>query len=77
MVLPTSGTISTNQIRAEFGASGSTQFPEDFYRGGPYVPNTIANNSVPTSGPMTLPNNFWGARQSTGGPGGNGGGIPP
>ncbi len=60
MALPSSGTITTEQIRAEFG--GSLPFvTSDYYRGGGLVPNTTANASVPTSGQMTIPDDFYGA----------------
>ena len=39
MALPTSGTISINDLRAEFGDSGSSSLSE-FYRGGGLVPAT-------------------------------------
>lgn len=39
MALPTSGTISINDLRVEFGDSGSSSLSE-FYRGGGLVPAT-------------------------------------
>lgn len=53
MALPTSPPISLNQIKAEFGATGTRSLTE-FYRGGAFVPNIPANSSVPTSGAISL-----------------------
>lgn len=53
MALPTSPPISLNQIKTEFGATGSRALTE-FYRGGSFVPNTPANSSVPSSGSISL-----------------------
>lgn len=62
MALPTSPPISLNQIKAEFGATGTRSLTE-FYRGGAFVPNIPANSSVPTSGAISLLN-FLGATNS-------------
>lgn len=53
MALPTSPPISLNQIKAEFGATGTRSITE-FYRGGAFVPNTSTNSNVPTSGTISL-----------------------
>lgn len=53
MALPSSPPISLNQIKAEFGATGSRSLTQ-FYRGGAFVPNTPANSGVPTSGSISL-----------------------
>ena len=53
MALPTSPPISLNQIKAEFGATG-TRSLTDFYRGGSYVPNIPSTSGVPTSGTISL-----------------------
>lgn len=53
MALPTSPPISLNQIKTEFGATGTRSLTE-FYRGGAYVPNISANSGVPTSGTISL-----------------------
>ena len=48
MALQSSGTISLNDI-AEL--SGSTPHSlSEYYRGGGNVPNSTANNNIPTSG---------------------------
>lgn len=59
MALPTTGQISFEQIRAEFGGSGESALNQ-YYRGGTRVPNntTIARNSrgllVPDSGTISF-----------------------
>lgn len=63
MALPTSPPISLNQIKTEFGATGSRALTA-FYRGGSFVPNTPANSNVPTSGSISLLN-FLGATAYT------------
>lgn len=60
MALPASGPISLHMIQAEFGGPTPINL-QNYYRGGLYVPNTAQNASIPTSGPITIPNNFWGA----------------
>lgn len=53
MALPSSGTITSEMVRVEYG--GSLPFRiQDYYRGGPRVPNTAGNSGVPTSGPISL-----------------------
>jgi hypothetical protein len=58
MPLQSSGTISLNDVRNEFGASGSPDMAE-YYRGGGRVPDN--NNNVPTSGQIALSNFYSGA----------------
>jgi hypothetical protein len=59
MALQASGTISINDLVAEFGGS-APQSLTDYYRGGGLVPDITANNSVPTSGAISL-EDFYGA----------------
>lgn len=59
MTLQSSPPISLNDIKAEFGVSGSYSL-RDFYRGGGIVPNTPANANVPTSGAISV-RDFLGA----------------
>lgn len=59
MPIPTTGPISAAMIRAEFGGSG-VFYLNQYYRGGPRVPNTAANANIPTSGPISF-GNFRGA----------------
>ena len=60
MALPSSGTISLNDLQTEFGGSNPIEISE-YYRGGSRVPNITVNNSVPTSGQISL-SNFYGAQ---------------
>lgn len=62
MALPTSGTISINALKTEFGSSNNSL--SAYYRGGGIVPDTPTNASVPTSGVISL-FNFYGASAST------------
>ena len=59
MALPSSGTISINDIATEFGGTVPHSLSE-YYRGGGLVPDTSTNASVPTSGTISL-SNFYGA----------------
>lgn len=59
MALQTSGPISMDDICDEFNVPRNTPLM-DFYRGDGIVPNTTANSSVPTSGPISL-FDFYGA----------------
>lgn len=82
MPLQTSGTISINDIRNEFGDTPGDDRLSEYYRGGTYVPNISLNNNVPTSGQIAL-SNFYGATKgyplniviSGGGGGGRSGGV--
>lgn len=68
MALPSSPPITSEMIRIQYG--GSLPFRiQDYYRGGPRVPNTGVNAAVPTSGPISFLS-FLGQ----GGSGGGGGG---
>lgn len=53
MALPSSGPISLEMIRLTYGGSLPARLT-DYYRGGPHVPDTPSNASVPTSGPISL-----------------------
>lgn len=59
MPLQSSGAISLNDLQTEFGGSNPIAITE-YYRGGGLVPNVTVNNSVPTSGQISL-SNFYGA----------------
>lgn len=66
MALPASPPITSEMIRLQYG--GSLPFRlQDYYRGGLRVPNIAANNSIPTSGPISFLNFL--------GQGGSGGGL--
>lgn len=64
MPLPSSGPISLNDLRAEFGGSGPIKL-SDYYRGGGLAPNSPKNTKIPTSGAITLPGDFHGAQALT------------
>lgn len=64
--LPTSGTITMDQIRNEFGASGSPDMAE-YYRGGTNAARVHSygsghNTNIPTSGTIYM-SNFYGAHR--------------
>jgi hypothetical protein len=62
MPLPLSGTITLAQIQTEFGGTNPIGLNE-YYRGGIFVVNGLAQNaSVPTSGTISL-SNFYGAQK--------------
>ncbi len=64
MAVTSSTPISITDISDEFGGSTPHSLTE-YYRGGSLVPNTTANNSVPTSGAISL-TDFFGATASGG-----------
>jgi len=59
VALQSSGAISIQDLKTEFGDTGSSSLSE-FYRGGSLVPNTGTNAAVPTSGEISL-TDFYGA----------------
>ena len=62
MVLPTSGSLSYNTIRAEFGSPSSNVYLSLYYRGGPYTYNIPQNSNITTSSTGTIAvNDFYGA----------------
>lgn len=60
MTLQSSGAISLSDIQTEFGGSSPTSLSE-YYRGGSNVINTSVNNSIPTSGAISL-TDFYGTQ---------------
>ena len=64
MALQSSGTISLNDIAGEFGGSTPHSLSE-YYRGGGNVPNSTANNSIPTSGQISFSQFYGGTNIST------------
>jgi hypothetical protein len=60
MPLPTSGPLSLNDIKGEFGGPTSPSLG-DYYAGGTYVPagTSGTNGAVPSSGTISI-NNFYG-----------------
>ena len=81
MVVKSSGPLSFQDIVNEFGGTGEAPL-SDYYRGGPYVPNTNANLAVGTQGQPIKLSQFYGTRKEIlikftnmiggGGAGGNG-----
>lgn len=53
MTLPSSGSLTMAQVRAEFGGAAGTPL-HAYVRGGAYVPDVAGNSSVPTSPPIRL-----------------------
>ena len=64
MAVTSSAPIDIGDLVTEFGGSTPHSLTE-YYRGGSLVPNTTANNSVPTSGAISL-TDFFGATASSG-----------
>lgn len=60
MPLPTSGQLTWEMIRNEFGG-GNPVYIDQYYRGNGRVPNIPENAGIPTSGPIYL-HQFYGAR---------------
>jgi len=64
MALQTSGAISLQDIKDEFGGSSTNIDIDDYYRDGPNVPDTTANNSIPESGALSF-DDFYGGDNTT------------
>jgi len=64
MAVTSSAPIDIGDLVTEFGGSAPHSLTE-YYRGGSLVPNTTANNSVPTSGAISL-TDFFGATATSG-----------
>jgi hypothetical protein len=58
MTLQTSGPISINDLKSEWGSSANDLF--SYYRGAGIVEDTAANSGIPTSGAISL-GDFYGA----------------
>lgn len=80
MPIKLTGPISFQDIIDEFGGTGEANLSE-YYRGGPFVPNTNANANIGIQGQPISLGQFYGARkeivlawtiQGAGGAGGNG-----
>lgn len=59
MTLPSSGALSLNDVRGEFGGPSSNVAVNSYYRNGTYVYNVTKNLGVPTSGQIDF-NDFYG-----------------
>lgn len=55
MPLPSSGPISFSDIQSQFGGTNPISLSE-YYRGGGFVTNTGVNNTIPTSGAISVGN---------------------
>lgn len=80
MAIKSTGDISIQDIVDEFGGTGAASLSE-YYRGGPLVPNTNANQAIGRQGESVALSQFYGARKEIimtyslyggGGSGGNG-----
>jgi len=62
MALPSSGPLSLNDIKGEFGGPGSPSL-SDYYAGGSYVPSGTSGTygAVPTGGTISIAN-FYGTQ---------------
>jgi hypothetical protein len=61
MAIKPSGPLSSTEIAAEFGAPKPFSLSQ-FYRGGKYVPNSPANQKIPTGGSVSF-SQFYGAQK--------------
>ena len=59
--LPSSGPLSLTDIQDEFLGSAPIGLSE-YYRGGPYVPDSSSTATIPTSGTIAV-SNFYGTRR--------------
>ena len=59
--LPSSGPLSLTDIQGEFLGTAPIGLSE-YYRGGPYVPNSSSTATIPTSGTIAV-SNFYGTRR--------------
>lgn len=63
MAITSSGTISIDNIKSEFAPSSVTAISlNELYRGGDYVLNITANNSIPTSGSISFDDFYSGTQ---------------
>lgn len=65
MPLQSSGAISLDDIQTEFGGSNPIDIDE-YYNGGTNVPDTTANNSIPSSGTISF-DDFYGGDDTVSG----------
>ena len=62
MTLPSSGSLSYNSIRAEFGSPSSNVYLSLYYRGGPYTYNIPQNSNITTGSSSSIAvNDFYGS----------------
>ena len=53
MAIPSTGPVTLAQLQIEFGGTDPVSMNE-YYRGGAFVPNSVRNASIPTSGAINL-----------------------
>jgi hypothetical protein len=53
MSIPLTGPVTLSQLQIEFGGTDPVSMNE-YYRGGAFVPNSVRNASIPTSGAINL-----------------------
>jgi len=81
MTLPSSGALSLNDVRGEFGGPSSNVAINSYYRNGSFVYNVTKNLNIPTSGQIQF-NDFYGTEgagvylKCTFGTGNTGGKLP-
>jgi hypothetical protein len=63
MPLPTSGQISIDNVRTEFGGNSVGSLLKDYYRNGGLVPNIPLNKNIPLAGRIRL-SDFYGTKKS-------------
>jgi hypothetical protein len=59
MGIPSSGTVTLSDLQIEFGGTDPIGLNE-YYRGGPFVPNVARNANIPTSGAISV-DQFYGS----------------
>lgn len=64
MPLPSSGTLTLNDIQNEFGGSNPISLSE-YYRGGSFVISSDRNALIPTSGAISISNFYGSSSRST------------
>lgn len=66
MTLPSSGTLTYNTIRAEFGSPSSNVYLSLYVRGGQYTPSVPINSDIPTSATGQIAvDDFYGTANNT------------
>lgn len=66
MTLPSSGTLTYNTIRAEFGSPSSNVYLSLYVRGGQYTPSVPINSDIPTSATGQIAvDDFYGTASDT------------
>lgn len=61
MTLPSSGSLAFTQIQSEFSSRGSSNSFNQYYRGGPIVPNSSGTQNISTTQSGLAMSQFYGA----------------